>query len=89
MTDDRGRILHEQHRVLRHRVSALFGVPTLIHFLSQDTTLLPGTVLLTGTPEGIGWARGPKVLLHAGDEVTIEIDQIGRLTNPVAAANEA
>ena len=50
----------------------IFDVPTLIHFLSQDTTLLPGTVLLTGTPEGIGWARDPKVLLHAGDEITIE-----------------
>jgi len=61
----------------------IFDVPTLIRFLSEDTTLLPGTVILTGTPEGIGWARDPKVLLHAGDEITIEIEQIGQLTNPV------
>ena len=67
----------------------IFDVPTLIQFLSEDTTLLPGTVLLTGTPEGIGWARDPKVLLHAGDEITIEIERIGRLTNPVAAAQKA
>ena len=61
----------------------VFDVPTLISFLSQDTTLLPGTVILTGTPEGIGWARKPKVLLHCGDEIAIEIGQIGRLVNPV------
>ena len=63
----------------------IFDVPTLVSFLSQDTTLLPGTVILTGTPEGIGWAREPKVLLHCGDEITIEIEDIGRLTNPVCA----
>jgi len=61
----------------------IFDVPTLISFLSQDTTLLPGTAILTGTPQGIGWARQPKRLLHAGDEVSIEIDGLGTLTNPV------
>ena len=61
----------------------IFDVPTLISFLSQDTTLLPGTVILTGTPEGIGWAREPKTLLHSGDEIAIEIGGIGRLVNPV------
>lgn len=64
----------------------IFDVPTLISFLSQDTTLLPGTVIMTGTPEGIGWARTPKLSLHAGDSVTITIEQIGSLTNPVVAA---
>ena len=58
----------------------------MISFLSEDTTLLPGTVILTGTPEGIGWVRDPKVLLHPGDTITIEIEGIGKLTNPVAAA---
>jgi len=61
----------------------IFNIPTLIRFLSENTTLLPGTVILTGTPEGIGWARDPKRLLHAGDEITIEIEQIGKLTNSV------
>jgi 2-keto-4-pentenoate hydratase/2-oxohepta-3-ene-1,7-dioic acid hydratase in catechol pathway len=61
----------------------IFDVPTLISFLSEDTTLLPGTVIMTGTPEGVGWARDPKVLLKAGDTVAIEIEGLGRLENPV------
>ena len=61
----------------------IFDVPTLISFLSQSTTLLPGTVILTGTPQGVGFARTPPVFLQEGDEVTIEIEKIGALTNPV------
>ncbi len=61
----------------------IFDVPTLIAFLSGSTTLLPGTVILTGTPHGVGMARKPPRWLMAGDRVTIEIEQIGALTNPV------
>ncbi|MCA9064972.1 MAG: fumarylacetoacetate hydrolase family protein [Planctomycetaceae bacterium] len=61
----------------------IFDVPTLIEFLSGSTILAPGTVILTGTPHGVGMARNPPVLLKHGDEITIEIDGIGRLTNPV------
>ena len=61
----------------------IFDVPTLIEFLSGSTTLKPGTVILTGTPQGIGFARQPPVFLQAGDSVTIEIEGIGSLTNPV------
>lgn len=61
----------------------IFNVPTLIEFLSGSTTLLPGTVILTGTPQGVGMAAKPPRWLKAGDTVTIEIDQIGKLTNPV------
>jgi 2-keto-4-pentenoate hydratase/2-oxohepta-3-ene-1,7-dioic acid hydratase in catechol pathway len=61
----------------------IFDVPALIEFLSGDTTLLPGTVILTGTPHGIGAARKPPVFLKDGDVVTIEIEKIGSLTNPV------
>ncbi len=61
----------------------IFDVPTLIEFLSGSTTLLPGTVILTGTPHGVGMARNPPVLLKDGDEITIEIERIGTLTNPV------
>ena len=64
----------------------IFTVVELIEFLSQDTTLLPGTVILTGTPQGVGFARNPPVWLNAGDQVTVELDQIGRLTNPVIDA---
>jgi 2-keto-4-pentenoate hydratase/2-oxohepta-3-ene-1,7-dioic acid hydratase in catechol pathway len=62
----------------------VFDVPTLIEFLSGSTTLLPGTVILTGTPHGVGMARTPPVWLNPGDTVTVEIESIGRLTNPVA-----
>ena len=61
----------------------IFDVPALIEFLSGSKTLLPGTVILTGTPHGVGFARQPPVFLHAGDTVTIEIEGIGALTNPV------
>lgn len=65
----------------------IFDVPTLIEFLSGSTTLLPGTVILTGTPHGVGMAAKPPRWLKAGDSVTIEIEKIGQLTNPVV--NEA
>ena len=61
----------------------IFDIPALISFLSQGTTLLPGTVILTGTPQGVGFARTPPVFLKAGDQVTIDIERIGQLTNPV------
>ncbi len=64
----------------------IFDVPTLIAFLSQGTTLLPGTVILTGTPQGVGFARKPPLFLRDGDSVSIEIERIGTLTNPVANA---
>lgn len=61
----------------------IFDVREIIAFLSGSTTLLPGTVILTGTPEGVGMARTPPRWLAPGDEVTIEIEKIGALTNPV------
>ena len=64
----------------------IFDVPSLISFLSQGTTLLPGTVILTGTPQGVGFARKPPVFLKDGDRVVIEVERIGSLENPVRAA---
>ena len=61
----------------------LFDVPRLIEFLSGSTTLLPGTVILTGTPHGVGMAQKPPRWLRPGDQVTIEIEKIGALSNPV------
>lgn len=66
----------------------IFDVPTLIEFLSGSTTLVPGTVILTGTPAGVGMARTPPRWLQPGDTVSVEIDGIGTLTNPVAAEVE-
>ncbi len=64
----------------------IFPVAEIIAYLSQDTTLHPGTVILTGTPQGVGVARDPQVFLKPGDEVTIDVEKIGRLSNSVAAA---
>ena len=61
----------------------IFDVPTLIEFLSGSTTLLPGTVILTGTPHGVGMAQKPPRWLRPGDTVNIEIEKIGTLTNVV------
>jgi 2-keto-4-pentenoate hydratase/2-oxohepta-3-ene-1,7-dioic acid hydratase in catechol pathway len=62
----------------------IFDVPTLIEYLSGSTTLVPGTVILTGTPQGVGMAAKPSPRwLRPGDKVTIEIEKIGALTNPV------
>lgn len=61
----------------------IFGVQELISDLSRSFTLLPGTVILTGTPEGVGFTRQPPVFLRDGDRIAIEIDGIGSLSNRV------
>ncbi len=61
----------------------IYSVPELIEFLSADLTLLAGTVILTGTPGGVGEARSPQVYLRSGDTITCAIDGIGELTNTV------
>lgn len=61
----------------------IFDVPALIEFLSGSSTLLPGTVILTGTPHGVGMAQKPPRWLKPGDTVSIEIEKIGILTSPV------
>ncbi len=63
----------------------IFDVKTLIAFLSGSKTLLPGTVILTGTPHGVGAARQPPLWMQAGDSVTVEIEGLGALTNSVVA----
>lgn len=59
----------------------------IVSYLSQQFTLLPGTVILTGTPAGVGFARDPAVYLQPGDRIEIEIPELGRLGNPVVAAD--
>jgi len=63
----------------------IFDIPRLIEFLSAGTRLLPGTVILTGTPHGVGGARKPPVFMKDGDDVTISISGIGDLQNRVIA----
>lgn len=63
----------------------IFSCRKLVSYLSQGMTLLPGTVIMTGTPAGVGFARKPPVFLRPGDVIEIEIDGIGVLRNPVLA----
>ena len=63
----------------------IFDVPSLIEFLSGSTTLLPGTVIFTGTPQGVGMAQKPPRWLRPGENVTVVIEDIGSLHNPVAS----
>jgi 2-keto-4-pentenoate hydratase/2-oxohepta-3-ene-1,7-dioic acid hydratase in catechol pathway len=64
----------------------IFGVAEVISFVSQAITLEPGDLIITGTPAGVGAFRKPPVWLQPGDEITIEIDGLGAITNPVVAA---
>jgi 2-keto-4-pentenoate hydratase/2-oxohepta-3-ene-1,7-dioic acid hydratase in catechol pathway len=59
----------------------IFGVPELVSFLSHAFTLLPGDVIATGTPSGVGVFRKPPRFLKDGDAVVVEIEGIGRLEN--------
>jgi 2-keto-4-pentenoate hydratase/2-oxohepta-3-ene-1,7-dioic acid hydratase in catechol pathway len=63
----------------------LFPPPRLLEFLTALITLDPGDVVTTGTPAGVGTFRQPPVYLQPGDEVTVSVDRIGELTNPVVA----
>ena len=63
----------------------VFGVDEVISYASQTATLEAGDLILTGTPAGVGIFRDPPRLLGPGDEITIEIDGVGTLTNPVVA----
>uniref|UniRef100_A0A7S2BKF0 Fumarylacetoacetase-like C-terminal domain-containing protein n=1 Tax=Octactis speculum TaxID=3111310 RepID=A0A7S2BKF0_9STRA len=61
----------------------IFDVGEIVSFLSEGSTLLPGTLILTGTPEGVGIGREPKLWLQDGDEVTVTVEGISELTNTV------
>ena len=63
----------------------IFGVAELVAFITRTLTLEPGDVIATGTPPGVGMARKPPRWLRDGDEVTVEIERIGALTNRVRA----
>jgi 2-keto-4-pentenoate hydratase/2-oxohepta-3-ene-1,7-dioic acid hydratase in catechol pathway len=64
----------------------VFGVADLIVYITRTITLEPGDLIATGTPAGVGAFRDPPAFMQPGDEVTIEIEGLGSLTNPVAAA---
>lgn len=61
----------------------VFSCPQLVSFISRCMTLQPGSVIFTGTPEGVGLGRDPQVYLKAGETMSVEIAGIGTLTNPI------
>ena len=63
----------------------VFKIPELIEYLSSITPLLPGDIVSTGTPPGVGLGRNPKRWLKPGETVTVTIEGLGSLTNPVIA----
>jgi 2-keto-4-pentenoate hydratase/2-oxohepta-3-ene-1,7-dioic acid hydratase in catechol pathway len=71
----------EQSSNTRHLI---FKIPTIVAYCSAIFDLVPGDVLVTGTPAGVGWSRKPPRFLKAGDVVEVEIEGIGVLRNPVA-----
>lgn len=68
-----------------HTGHMIFSVPKLIAYASTIFTLVPGDVIATGTPAGVGWSRKPQRFMQAGDTVEVEIEAIGTLRNPVVA----
>jgi len=61
----------------------IFGIPQLIAYLSTICELVPGDVIVTGTPGGVGVRHTPQVFMHSGDHVEVEIEGIGVLSNPI------
>jgi 2-keto-4-pentenoate hydratase/2-oxohepta-3-ene-1,7-dioic acid hydratase in catechol pathway len=68
-----------------HTGHMIFDIPTLIAYASTIFTLVPGDVIATGTPAGVGWSRKPQRFMKPGDVVEVEIEGIGTLRNPVVA----
>jgi 2-keto-4-pentenoate hydratase/2-oxohepta-3-ene-1,7-dioic acid hydratase in catechol pathway len=71
-----------QHSNTRELV---FKIPELVEYISSITPLLPGDIVSTGTPPGVGFGRNPKRWLKPGETVTVTIERLGSLTNPVIA----
>ncbi|WP_265448018.1 fumarylacetoacetate hydrolase family protein [Flexivirga meconopsidis] len=63
----------------------IHDVPAIISYLTDTLTLLPGDVIATGTPGGVGAGRKPQVFLHPGDEVVVEVEKVGSVRTPIVA----
>ena len=64
----------------------IFDIPTLIEIITEVMTLHPGDVIVTGTPEGVGFARTPPVWMKPGDVCEIDLEGVGVLRNTIAAS---
>jgi 2-keto-4-pentenoate hydratase/2-oxohepta-3-ene-1,7-dioic acid hydratase in catechol pathway len=68
-----------------HTGHMIFSIPRLIAYASTIFTLVPGDVIITGTPAGVGWSRKPQRFMKPGDVCEVEIEDIGTLVNPIVA----
>ncbi|KIF66999.1 fumarylacetoacetate hydrolase [Streptomyces sp. AcH 505] len=66
----------------------IFSVGEIVAYLSRSMTLYPGDLVVTGTPNGVGYARRPPRFLHPGDDVTVEIERVGHIRTPIIATPE-
>jgi len=76
--------LNGEQRQASRTSKMIFDVPEIIHQLSSGFTLLPGDVIMTGTPEGVGYAMQPPQTMKAGDVMELTIEGIGTLTNTIS-----
>ncbi len=67
-----------------HLSDLIFNIPQIIAYCSRWTVLRPGDVIATGTPGGVGSRRTPPLWMKSGDEITVKVEKLGRLHNPVA-----
>jgi len=63
----------------------IFGIPELVSYTSRNMTLMPGDVIMTGTPPGVGFTRKPPVFVKPGDRMEVEIENVGTLANTIAS----
>ena len=63
----------------------IFRIPDLLEYLTKVMTLVPGDIISTGTPPGVGFARKPPVFMKPGDEVIVKVEGLGELRNPCVA----
>ncbi len=78
-----GLTLNGEQRQASRTSKMIFDVKEIIHQLSSGFTLLPGDVIMTGTPEGVGYAMVPPRTMKTGDVMELTIEGIGTLTNAV------
>jgi 2-keto-4-pentenoate hydratase/2-oxohepta-3-ene-1,7-dioic acid hydratase in catechol pathway len=65
----------------------VFDVSKLIEYFSQFYRLMPGDIITTGSPSGVGYGRNPKIFMKPGDTVEVEVERVGCLINPITDSN--
>ena len=80
--------VNDETRQHSNTADLIFKIPQLIEFISEDLTLMPGDIITTGTPSGVGVFMKPPVFLKHGDQIEISIEHIGTLRNTVGSRSK-